>query len=348
MAHGTSLLPPTEYLTQTPVICGAGTSFVHECRGSSEGAGRYIYAIFNRTNFWRYDIWTDAWQQLTSPPVVAAAVFGAGVAMCMDTSRAQIYLWTPTAGGNWCNFERYDIASDTWIVRSVLAGLIAQWGTDTQLLHLCRQENTTAIVPPDLAAFGVGDVLDNHIYLMGNGAVTLYRYNINTTAGGVADTWNIIVPTAARAAPPGAGATLNWMPDRAIGATASFAGNDVLYSFRGGGAVFQDRFVISTAAWVQDTVGMETYTTGTCSVYDVTDVPSVVMYHNTTMSLHAFAINSGPPASAIITPMSTFTGTDGVAHVGNLLTYVRFDDGTTYYYMAKHSERAFMRILRTI
>jgi len=345
MAHGTSLLPPTEYLTQTPVICGAGTSFVHECRGSSEGQGRYIYAIFNRTNFWRYDIWTDAWQQLASPPVVATAVFGAGVAMCIDSSRGIIYMTTPRSMANWHIFEVYDIATDTWAALNTVAGLAVPWATDAQLLHLCRQENTTAVVPLDLAAAGVTDVLDDHIYLIGNNAVTLYRYSI------AANAWTTVVPAGPRGGAPGAGTTLNWMPDLTRPVGFLIQANSILWSLRGGGTAILDGYEIASATWFVPIAYIpqdETFSAGTCSIYDPTDVPSIVFYQNNSMNLRAFSVPVTSIVTPLLTPMSTFTGTDGVAHVGNLLTYVRFDDGTTYYYMAKHSERAFMRILRTI
>jgi hypothetical protein len=208
--------------------------------------------------------------------------------------------------------------------------------------------------------------LDEHIYLIGNNAVALYRFAIAGTAFYAADQWvgpAILIPITARTAAPGVGSTLNWMPDVVVnlnpgGLGVPLRANDYLFSLRGGGSALLDSFRISTAVWQDPTViavlnPPETFNVGTCAVYDPTDIPSIIAYRNATMSLRALSCGTGDllstmwPANSMDNyPMGTYAGVDGVAHEGNLLTYVRFEDGTTYYYMAKHSERTFMRLLR--
>jgi hypothetical protein len=356
MTHGTSILPVTEQLTQTPVICSAGTCFVHEPRGSVEGVGRYLYAIFSLTDFWQYDIWCDAWHQLASPTVVAGMTFGAGVAMCMDASRSRVYLFVPSSNAPFTDFQYYNITNDTWVgaAEPVDPALMVQWSTDAQLLHLCSLENSnnTVAVPLDLNPVFGGErkieLLDDHIYLIGNNNATLYRYSIS------GDVWTLVAPTGgARGGVAAASATLNWMPDLwyldPFGAVPT-ASEPILYSWRGGGSTILDIFFITGARWVPSGLtAAASFDTGTCSIYDVTDSPSIVLYRNATMSLrayrHKWQDHRGVLSRGLV-PMGTFAGVDGVAHVGNLLTYARFEDGTTYYYFAKHSERAFMRLLR--
>lgn len=106
---------------------------------------------------------------------------------------------------------------------------------------------------------------EDYLYLLGNNAVTMYRYSIS------ANTWTTMAPTTARSAAPGTGMTAGvvgisgettWAVENAI------LNGRYLYSFRGAGSGVLDRFDIAggtagAGAWQVITfINGETFTTG--------------------------------------------------------------------------------------
>jgi hypothetical protein len=109
---------------------------------------------------------------------------------------------------------------------------------------------------------------DDFIYLMGNNAVTLYRYSIS------ANTWTTLSPVAARAGAPVVAASGHW----AFGVTGDTSWSDEnaiingrrIYSFRGGGLVTLDYYDIAANTWVSGVPyapAVETFGSGTKYVY---------------------------------------------------------------------------------
>lgn len=116
---------------------------------------------------------------------------------------------------------------------------------------------------------------DDFFYLLGNNAVTMYRYSIS------GNTWTTLAPTAARAGAMGAGGTADW-----IDGVPAEEWNDgtyaahyttvlvhqngrYLYSFRGGASNVLDVYDIAANTWISGVAygqQMETFTTGSCSV----------------------------------------------------------------------------------
>lgn len=90
---------------------------------------------------------------------------------------------------------------------------------------------------------------ENAIYYIGNGAVTMYKYSIS------GNTWGTVNVTAARAAAPAAGTSLDF-----VGKTGATEWADLtnikdgryLYSLRGNSYII-DRFDLTTLAWVATT-----------------------------------------------------------------------------------------------
>ncbi len=109
---------------------------------------------------------------------------------------------------------------------------------------------------------------DDFIYLMGNNAVTLYRYSIS------ANTWTTLAPSAARAAAPGIGMSGHWVygvaeDTRWTDENAIINGRRI-YSFRGGAGGVLDYYDIAANTWVSGVPyapAAETFTTGTKYVY---------------------------------------------------------------------------------
>lgn len=116
---------------------------------------------------------------------------------------------------------------------------------------------------------------DDYLYLMGNGAVTLYRYSIT------GNTWSTLAPGTARVGSPGAGCTMDWIDsvqrndwqDASCG--AHYATSIVrqlgryLYSFRGGAVSYLDVYDIAANTWINGVAygnQQDTFTTGSCAV----------------------------------------------------------------------------------
>lgn len=154
---------------------------------------------------------------------------------------------------------------------------------------------------------------DDFIYLLGNNAVTLYRYQISTT------TWTTLSPTAARAAAPGAGASGHWIHGvtQAPWTTENTVINgNRIYSFRGGASNVLDYYDIAANTWVSGVTYArqnETFTTGVGYAYDGTDYlyiqqaqlaagpTRIVKLDLRGPSLEAFSTNPFPaPAAAVL------------------------------------------------
>lgn len=66
-------IPSWGWARQTPVVSAAGAA---SCAAKNSlyhvNHGRFIYYLFNSTNFWKYDTVTDGWAQLSSPTTAPA------------------------------------------------------------------------------------------------------------------------------------------------------------------------------------------------------------------------------------------------------------------------------------
>jgi hypothetical protein len=109
---------------------------------------------------------------------------------------------------------------------------------------------------------------DDFIYLMGNNAVTLYRYSIS------ANIWTTLAPVAARAGAPVVAASGHWV--FGVDGDTSWADENAIingrriYSFRGGGLVTLDYYDIAANTWVSGVPyapAVETFGSGTKYVY---------------------------------------------------------------------------------
>lgn len=121
---------------------------------------------------------------------------------------------------------------------------------------------------PDATSVYVIEGNDDFLYLMGNGAVTLYRYSIS------GNTSTTLTPGAARAAAPSTGMSGHWV--HSVTEDARWADENAiingrrLYSFRGGAGGILDYYDIPGNTWVSAAPyapATETLTTGTKYVY---------------------------------------------------------------------------------
>jgi hypothetical protein len=126
-------------------------------------------------------------------------------------------------------------------------------------------------VTPDNTSTYVIEGNDDSIYLLGNNAVTLYKYSIS------GNTWATVAPGVARAAAMGAGGSADWVSSVdawSIGTTTAAIGGKqpgrFIYSMRGVGSSALDVYDIALNTWQALSYGgqQETFNTGSCSFYD--------------------------------------------------------------------------------
>jgi hypothetical protein len=169
--------------------------------------------------------------------------------------------------------------STTTVVNSGKAWTSNQWtnyqvrilsGTGAgQIRNISSNTGTTLTIPAgatiDTTSVYIIESNEDNIYLLGNNAVTMYKYVISTNA------WSVMSPTVARGAAPSTGMCADWI---GISENSTWASETVIqdgryiYSMRGGAGALIDRFDIAggtagAGAWTAVTyIGTETFTTG--------------------------------------------------------------------------------------
>lgn len=192
---------------------------------------------------------------------------------------------------------------------------------------------------------------DDVFYLLGNNAVTLYKFVVST------NTWSTLTPGSARGAALAAGGTADW-----IDAVAEWAGNETqvahysttlyrqngryIYSFRGGATSTLDIYDIAANTWISDVAygnKMETFTTGSCSV-DMNG--AIYIAKEASGRIFRFDVhNNRLIGLATNTTQAALGGTVVVGDKMFVLPYV--DGGTTinFGYMLRHSGTELVRML---
>ena len=300
--EGGRIVPTWDTLAPLPAASAAGACMCADERGT----GRYIYVLLSLTSFWRYDSWTNAWNQLTSPP--AGGAFAAGTCMVYDPSRNYVWLLVPKVGANWACFYSYNCATDVWSADlGAPAGLAAQWGTDGAMTHTCTTYNAAGN--------------DDKIYLIGNAATAIHCYTVGVGWAALANP----VPLAC-----GAGCGICW--EWGIN-------NDKLLVMRGTAtATFYD-MVISTNTWsaaLAITGNVETFTTGSMAEY----VPPKHWYISRDATTRILRLDI---AALAMGPARTFGGTHGGAIVGDGFVYMKSKSGRKYLYERIHTGTTFYR-----
>ena len=102
---------------------------------------------------------------------------------------------------------------------------------------------------------------DNKLYLLGNGAATIYIYSIS------GNSWTATTPSPARAGVPSTGFSANWVArvvDSKWNTENAIRNGRYIYSFRGGASATLDIYDITTGGWANLPYGgqMATFTTG--------------------------------------------------------------------------------------
>lgn len=263
-------------ITVTPVSAVAfdATTVFEVYSGSlwffNAGTSAVGFSVYDRaTNAWTAKSVTGlptAWgtdgQLVATPGIVSAFATGtasAGAASSLTTARNdplnawanyQVRIVSGTGAG-----QVRTIASNTAGPSSVLT-VSANWTTN-----------------PDATSVYAIQGNSDYLYLLGNNAVTLYRYSIS------GNTWTTLAPAAARSGALGAGGTVDWI-DGVPGWNESTINDNhyttvlkrqngrYLYSFRGAGSSNLDVYDIAANTWVSGVAygnQTETFNTGSCS-----------------------------------------------------------------------------------
>lgn len=223
-----------------------------------------------------YDFATNVWTTLSNTGLPASWITdGKLVGTPSIDSRGPVSFATGTAsaGGTssltnaaktwatnqWANFQ-IRIASGTG------AGQIRTIASNTATVITT---STAWAVTPDATSVYFVEGNDDFLYLIGNAAVTIYRYQIST------NTWTTLAPIAARAAAPNAALSAHWVYDETKDVRWPDESNIIngrrIYSFRGGASAALDYYDIAANTWISAVAyspAVETFTAGTKYTYN--------------------------------------------------------------------------------
>lgn len=186
-------------------------------------------------------------------------------------------------------------------------------------------------VTPDATSVYVIEGNDDVFYLVGNAAVTMYRYSIS------ANTWTTLSPTAARAAVTGAGVTADWIdgvkdanwlldaaPNLLQAGTLVKQNGRYVYSFRGASSAI-DVYDIAANTWVAlgSTYGQSTEApgAGSCSV----DLDGMIYVQSAaTGRIYRFDVANNAMEPFVLNPVP-----QGAAVAGDKMFITTYKDGGT-------------------
>ena len=306
-------------------------------------SGRFY--VFNAgtlsaTSYQYYDFATNTW---TARSVTGVAASWATDGRLVILKGVQIATGTATAGGG----STLTNSAKTWTTN--------QWtnyqvritsGTGAGQTRTIASNNGTVLttasawtINPDATSVYVIETNTDHAYLMGNNAVTMYRYSLS------GNSWTTLAPGAARAAAPGLGASLSMIEsqDNALWTDESAIINGRrLYSFRGGASSILDYYDVAANTWTSgvDYGGrQETFTTGT----QFADLGGYLyIIKEATGRLFRYS-----PSDNELIPWSTLLYTQGAALLGNRMWGLSYTNGATleWVYVLQHSRTELFRCL---
>jgi hypothetical protein len=205
-------------------------------------------------------------------------------------------------------------------------------------------------VNPDATSVYAIEGNDDNFYLLGNNAVTLYKFVVST------NTWSTLTPVAARAGAYAAGGTADWIDGVAgwnnetqinhYSGTIFKQNGRYIFAFRGGASSTLDVYDIAANTWISGVAyggQMETFTTGSHSI----DLDGqIFLTKEATGRIFRFDVDFNR-----MVPVATNTNQvalGGTAVVGNKMFILPFNDGGTevvFGYMLRHSASDLVRML---
>lgn len=209
-------------------------------------------AINVANTFRKYDVACNTWTTLSSaglPTTLGTdamlvstpswdsnnyTIFASGTATAGTATTLVDNTRTWTVSG-WSNYQvRIVSGTGAGQVRTILANSATALTT------------TNFTISPDTTSIYAIEGNDDYLYLLGNNAVTMYRYSI---AG---NTWTTVTPASARGGAPGLGMNAHWIWDCTesewTSPVSGFNGR-FIYSFRGAAGSVLDRYDIALNRW---------------------------------------------------------------------------------------------------
>ena len=321
--QGSAFTASTVYRLLTPVW------FVSAAATIAAGSFRkYCYA----TNTWTSlavlpaTIGTDA-KLVSTPSIVDGAFksFATGT-FTSATSTTGVQTGKTWATGQWVNSQvRITAGTGAGQIRTITANTadtltVATWTTT-----------------PDATSVYAIEGNDNFLYLLGNNAVTMYRYDIG------ANTWSTLSPIAARAAAPGAGMSAHWVHTSSAtdwtNESAIIVGR-YIYSFAGAAGAALHRYDIAGNTWATLTYSPATEVFGAGSKYALHD-DKLYMQKDITGRWFAYDF-----VRSEMFPWGTMLYPQGAAIVGDTAFDALYRDGATdifYVYMLLNTSNVLLR-----
>lgn len=193
---------------------------------------------------------------------------------------------------------------------------------------------------PDSTSVYLLEGNEDHLYLIGNAAVTLYKYVISTT------TWSTLAPGAARAGAHAAGGMSAWVAEEEHPVwrdETNIQNGRWIYSFRGGAVTTLDRYDIALNTWTSGLTYApvaETVTTGSSGMYRA---GKFYIHKDATGRYFQFS-----PSAFRLDPMSTNVFAQGAALVGNRTFTATFKDGATVLRWVYHQHNTSTLLWRSL
>lgn len=267
-------------------------------------------------------------------PTFEGYVNGTSTGTNTSTTLNDTTLTLPTNG--WAN-------SQVRIVSGTGAGQIRTISSNTATQLTVSSAWT---ITPDATSVYRIEANDDFIYLLGNNAVTLYKYTIST------DTWATMSPVAARSGAMAAGgmcvfvdtvSDTKWTNGTYATLTTGILKQNgrYLYSFRGGAASTLDVYNLASNTWVSNiSYGnqTETFTAGSNSVVD-----SGMIYLQKEATGRIFKFDVG---NNVLLPYTLNYIPQGTAVAGNKMFCQRYTEGAnsvTYLYSLANTRSELVR-----
>ena len=285
-------------------------------------------------SFRKYDYATNTWTTLANMPAsfgtdaklvaTPSIVDGAFKSFATGTATSATTTTLTQTGKTWTGSQW--INAQVRITAGTGAGQIRTITANTADTLTVATWTTT----PDATSQYAIEGNDDFLYLLGNNAVTLYRYSI------AANTWSTLTPGAARAAAPGAGMSAHWVHS-AEGTDwnneSAIINGRWIYSLQGAASGALHRYDIAGNTWQTVTYApsSETFTTG-----------SKYALHNGLLYIQKDATGRWFALDVVrseLFPWGTMLYPQGAAIVGDTAFDVIYKDGATeiYYVHIAHN-----------
>jgi hypothetical protein len=292
-------------------------------------------------SFRKYCFATNTWTSLAVLPATIATdgklvatpsiVDGAFKSFATGTFTSATGTTGVTTGKTWATGQW--VNSQVRIVSGTGAGQIRTITANTADTLTVATWTTT----PDATSVYAIEGNDNFLYLLGNNAVNMYRYDI------AANTWSTLSPVAARAAAPGAGMSAHWVNTSSAtewnNESAIIAGR-YIYSFQGGGSANLHRYDIAGNTWAALSYAPATENFAAGSKYALHDD---ILYMQKEATGRWFAFDF---VRSEMFPWGTMLYPQGAAIVGDTAFDVLYRDGATdifYVYMLLNTSNVLLR-----